>query len=733
MKSFLPYLLILILALLAAEGVYRLDPFGLEEKTIDLRFRLRGPVAVDHSDLILIAVDDATYHDLQQAFPFPRSYYAHIIDNLRRAGVRLIVFDIEFHEQKLDNLQGDSLLIAAMVPEREIGKPPSRHDVIHAAKYEEEDLGHTVYRYVIKPLPGLRPVSDWGLVNDLLDTDGYLRRYLLYQPHARDTLITTPAGETLRQRHTSYLPTLGMVTVRHLLELPDSTSFHVEGGLTRFGPLAIPHIHGNRNAFRINFYGPTGTFPTYSFSSILDDAEFDLMEESDTDYMEIFQDPELFKLLAPGQVNPFAGKVALVGVTIEELHDIKFTPFYSFAGNNKMMPGVETHAHAIQTLLDGTFLTEPHHFWDLLAHLLLILMVVAVTRRLSPGLALAMLSPLFLAVLVVPFLLFGLYDLCVNLTAPLTALAGSYLATVIYQYMLERRDRMQIHNMFAHYVPSSLVSKLIEDPDMLKLGGEEKELTVLFTDIAGFTTVSEQMEPAVLAGVLNEYLTAMSDIIMEGGGTIDKYEGDLIMAEFGAPVWFEDHARAGCSTVLKMQAGLRSLGDGWEKRDLPRLNARVGLNTGRMVVGNMGSDRIFDYTVIGDAVNLASRLEGIGKAYGTNVTISEFTAEAVGDEFVLRELDLVRVKGKKEPIRIFELVCERADAAPTLLEQLDDWTRARALYLKREWEQAIAGFQSYQEKWPDDPAAAVFEKRAREMITDPPPEDWDGAFTFMEK
>jgi adenylate cyclase len=731
MRKLVPFVAILLLALLAGEFVYQLDPFGLEEKTVDMRFRLRGPLSVAHSDLILITIDNTSYKDLPDRWPFPRSYYAHAVENLRQAGVKLIVFDIQFTEPDLEDPAQDSALVASMLPEGTTQM--LRSDVIHAGQLVTEIRSGAVYRRLDKPLPGLVATADWGLINDLVDGDGYLRRYQLFQPLLRDTLITGSDGSVRREKLSRQHPSLGMVLMKRLLELPDSAVFIPDGHVTHFGPLDIPTYRGLQNVFPINYYGPASTFPTYSFSSILDDAGFDLLEENDTDYMELFQDKELFSLLAPDSENPFEGKIALIGVSIEDLHDNKLTPFYSYAGQHNLMPGVETHAHAIQTIIDGSFLVSPPRYYSQLLQLILLALILFLVRRFSPLFALGLVSPVIIAAILIPVVLFGLMNINTNMTAPLAALVTGYLAAGIYQLVLERRNRLQIHNMFSHYVPTSLVKKLIEQPELLKLGGEEKELTVLFTDIAGFTTVSEQLEPSLLARLLNEYLTAMSDIIMANRGTIDKYEGDLIMAEFGAPVHFADHAAAACQAALQMQAGLQHLCLDFEKRGLPGFEARIGLNTGRMVVGNMGSDRIFDYTVIGDAVNLASRLEGINKAYGTSLLISEFTAAAVGDRFLLRELDLVRVKGKKLPITIFELSGERSNAEPELLEKVEEWEQLRAVYLARDWSGGVAACEAYLQRWPDDPVPAVFRERCLKMVDSPPPLDWDGVFDFLEK
>jgi len=273
---------------------------------------------------------------------------------------------------------------------------------------------------------------------------------------------------------------------------------------------------------------------------------------------------------------------------------------------------------------------------------------------------------------------------------------------------------------------------MLKDPSKLKLGGDKKQLTVLFSDIRGFTTIAEQLSPEGLVHLLNEYLTAMTDIVFKYDGLLDKYIGDAIMAVYGAPLDQPDHALRACRTALEMLHTLKKLQAKWSAEEKPYVNIGVGVNTGDMVVGNMGSQMRFDYTVMGDSVNLSSRLEGINKEYGTNIVISEFTYAIVKDELYCRELDAVRVKGKKLPVKIYELLCERKDA-----EQcrpfVELFEAGVAKYKQALWDEAIAAFQKVFDAKPDDPPAKLYITRCQELKENPPPQPWDGVFTMTRK
>jgi adenylate cyclase len=273
---------------------------------------------------------------------------------------------------------------------------------------------------------------------------------------------------------------------------------------------------------------------------------------------------------------------------------------------------------------------------------------------------------------------------------------------------------------------------MLKDPSKLKLGGDKKDLTVLFSDIRGFTTISEKLTPEDLVHLLNEYLTAMTNLVFKYDGLLDKYMGDAIMAVYGAPLDQPDHAVRACRTALDMMEELKKLQKKWADEGRPAFDIGIGINSGDMVVGNMGSDMRFDYTVMGDMVNLGSRLEGINKEYGTNIVISEYTYAAIKDVLFCRELDSVRVKGKKLPVKIYELLCEKKDA--------EKWEKAAGLfeeglskYKQGLWDEAIAAFRRLLEVRPDDAPAKLYIDRCEELKKNPPEGSWDGVFTMTRK
>ncbi len=291
-----------------------------------------------------------------------------------------------------------------------------------------------------------------------------------------------------------------------------------------------------------------------------------------------------------------------------------------------------------------------------------------------------------------------------------------------------------IHGAFAHYVPEEVVAQILEDPDKLSLGGEQCVVSVLFSDVAGFTSISEKLSPAELVHLLNEYLTEMTNIVLENQGIIDKYEGDAIMAEFGVPVPYGNHPYMACKTALEMQRKLQQMREQWKKENKPPLTARVGINTGEVIVGNMGSQNVFDYTVMGDHVNLGSRLEGANKFYGTDIMISEFTYKFVKDDFYTRPLDLIRVKGKKKPIKVYELIAFKEDKlVDNYLQMLSFYNQGLKSYQAREWDAAIDSFEYCIKLVPQDMPSEEYRKRCIDYKFNQPPEDWDGVTDMLSK
>jgi adenylate cyclase len=280
----------------------------------------------------------------------------------------------------------------------------------------------------------------------------------------------------------------------------------------------------------------------------------------------------------------------------------------------------------------------------------------------------------------------------------------------------------------------------MKDPSKVKLGGEKRDVTVLFTDIAHFTTISEALSPESLVALLNEYLEAMTEEIMAEGGTVDKYEGDAIMAYFGAPLEQNDHYARACRVALAMRKRLDKLRDQWKNagplpggESRPEIDFRCGINTGVAIVGNVGSSKRLEYTVMGDNINLGSRLEGANKNYGTNLMISESTYEKVKDSFEMRELDLIKVVGKTKPIRVFELLNEKGALVPAAQALLKLYNEGLQLYKERRFEEALHKFEEILQAYPQDGPSKLYRQRSEILRNFPPPADWDGVFEMRSK
>jgi adenylate cyclase len=324
------------------------------------------------------------------------------------------------------------------------------------------------------------------------------------------------------------------------------------------------------------------------------------------------------------------------------------------------------------------------------------------------------------------------FNIWLTLVYPVLTMITIYLGITLYHYIKEEREKKKIRGAFQYYLTASVINEMLKDPTKLKLGGDKKDLSVLFSDIRGFTTISEKLTPEELVGLLNEYLTAMTNIVFKYDGLLDKYMGDAIMAVFGAPLDQPDHARRACLTALEMMEELHNLQKKWEAEERPILNIGIGINTGDMVVGNMGSEMRFDYTVMGDMVNLGSRLEGINKEYGSNIIISEFTHNVVQDSMSCRELDWVRVKGKNKPVKIFELLGEKKDAAG-FKYLITTFEKGLMLYREAKWDEAMESFRQVLTIRADDFASGMYIDRCKSLKEQPPPQPWDGVFTMTRK
>jgi adenylate cyclase len=307
-----------------------------------------------------------------------------------------------------------------------------------------------------------------------------------------------------------------------------------------------------------------------------------------------------------------------------------------------------------------------------------------------------------------------------------------FVFNMAYGFLVEARGRRQITGLFGQYVPPELVDEMSKDPEKFSMEGESREMTVLFTDVRGFTTISEGLDPKALSQLMNEFLTPLTEVIYRYRGTIDKYMGDCIMAFWGAPLVDPEHARQGVLAALEMQRALKELQPHFRERNWPEVRIGVGLNTGRMSVGNMGSKIRLAYTVMGDAVNLASRLESITKEYGADIIVGEGTKEAVPGIF-FREIDRVRVKGKDTAVAIFEPLGAEGEVPQETRERVDAFHEALALYRQQDWDMAEQRLHALRNSAPADKLADVFLERIAFLRVNPPGAGWDGAFTFQHK
>jgi adenylate cyclase len=330
------------------------------------------------------------------------------------------------------------------------------------------------------------------------------------------------------------------------------------------------------------------------------------------------------------------------------------------------------------------------------------------------------------AFIAVDYLLFSRYLLDITIFYPLMALSLSQLASEAYRNLIVERKGRSLKKAFSSYVSPDLVKQIEKDPDKLVLGGEQREITILFSDIRGFTTISEGLTPQELVRLLNEYLNPMTRIVLEEKGTLDKFIGDAVMAIFNAPLNLENHPEAACRAALRMLASLAELNKGFAARGMNTIDIGVGINTGLAVVGNMGADIRFDYTAIGDSVNLASRLEGLNKYYGSHILVSEDTRNAVkSEQMCFREVDRVRVKGKQLPVVMFELMTANMEILPLFEEAL-------TLYRTRKFGEAADKFKSLHEQFSDS-VSALYAARSEDYLVSPPPDDWDGVYTAKSK
>lgn len=424
----------------------------------------------------------------------------------------------------------------------------------------------------------------------------------------------------------------------------------------------------------------------------------------------------------------FKGRMVLVGATATGIYDLRTVPL------EPNYPGSEIHMTVLANLLEQNFI----YFWSKEATWMpWMVLMVGILVTLSWSFLGAIISlNLFFAInllfLSLDLVLFTKFKVYVSSMFIITQFAVIFFGITIFKYFTEEKKKKEIKQTFSKYVSPKVVDEILKDVENLKLGGRKQRMTVFFSDLRGFTTISEKLTPTELSNLLNRYLTPMTEIVFQNEGTLDKYMGDAIMAFFGAPIPHAEHPHHACRCALKSMEKLKELQKEFAAENLPHIDIGIGINTGDMSVGNMGSNIVQNYTVMGDAVNLGSRLEGINKEYGTHIIISEFTNEEVKEKFSTREVDRVKVKGKYKPVRIYELMAE--GPLPELkAEQVSTYNRGLDKFFKMEFVSALEDFKKAVELDPTDKVSKLYVERCEDYITEPPPADWDGVVTMKTK
>ena len=669
---------------------------NLELRAYDTLFVLRGSQDVSSSGIAVVAIDDKAFASLPAKWPYPREYFTRAITNLTKASARLIVFDVTFTEPSRSNPYEDESLARAVAA--------SGKCLLAGKLVRELATNDTENSYLMKPIaPLLEAGADWALIDAIEDDDGFIRRYLLFQDYQNKPLLSLATRAFVR---------LTADTVDAQLNASNG-SFIINGN-------EVPRY--DRNTMLINFRGPDKTFQTYSLADVLDDAEFDIGEQEDTDIFDMHI-----------EWGTFRDKVVFIGASAEELQDNKFTPFFSYDGKRRKMPGVETHANALHTLLTNDYIQKLAY-----PNQVIIMLVISVLTMLAVYSGRTMIAIIaVIAELTVlaamAFYSFISANFWVPVAGPALALLFNYAGHSAQLLVAERREKSRVRKVFAQYVAKSVVDDMLAKGDTPKFGGERRELTVLFSDVRGFTTFCEHHDAEAVVQRLNEYLTSMVDVVFRNQGTLDKFVGDELMAVFGAPLHFKEHAEKACITACEMIAQLRAQQKQWSLEGKETFNIGIGLNTGMMIVGNLGSQQLFDYTVIGDEVNLGARLEGTNKQYGTSIIISESTYAQVKGKAQVRELDLVRVKGKTKPVKIYEL--RGMEPLPDIEKDLliNTYHKGLGHYKEREWYKALREFRNVLRYFQTDGPSRLYVSRALDFIENPPPDDWDGVYEFKTK
>jgi adenylate cyclase len=631
---------LLIVAIMAAIMITKIvSPLErLEGMMYDLRLRLVGTTTPPDA-IVIAAIDERSIEKLGR-WPWGRDTIARLITKLSEAGAELIVFDIFMSEKE----EHDPVLAKAvreasnvLVPlvfyfDRPTGTADNNaltNSAFHAFKNPEKFRRYAPIgaKGILAPVSELmQETMNLGHINMRSDDDGVLR------------------WELTAVEYKGYLyPSLDLQTAAVYLAIPhEKLILHATEGIQLGSKRFIPTDEYGRAL--IYYYGPSETFRHFSVADIIE-----------------------------GKVDPqqIQGKIVLIGATALGIYDLRVTPF------SEVMAGVEKHANFIASIIDNRFLRKADATLNLIILIISGLLLSFAVGRFKASVSFIITSVITLLVIGLSYYLFTWRGLWINVAYPVITFLFIFAYGIVYSHAVEERYAKRIRAMFSSYVTERVVNELIKNPGMAKLGGERKEMTILFSDVRGFTSFSENHPPEEVVPILNEYLGEMTDIIFKWEGTLDKFMGDAILAFWGAPMKQEDHAERAIKCALEMMKKLKELQEKWRSEGKIVLDTGIGINTGEVLVGNIGAEgRKMDYTVIGDHVNLASRIEGLTRKYNVHILITEFTLDKIREaidagriwRLVATGLEKVIVKGKEKAVGIYEVNPVEGTAKPVIVE-----------------------------------------------------------------
>lgn len=651
--------------------------------------------------VVIVDVDSRSLYKLGKMRGWPREYFAEMVEYVSEGGAEAVVFDIIF--DRGIEAAGDSIFAWAAA---------NSGNVFFALSFTEADSDNFLYKMEKEPegfdferfyySPAVMPDEMWskpridndffdlinssagaGFVNSVPDGDGVIR-----------------SAELLLDFNGHYYPSLALSVVLKLLSIEqDGVNFDAAEGLVLTGGLeeefAIPLNSEGR--LKIDYLGPFRTFRYISFYDVL-----------------------------KGRVPSgyFAGKVVFVGSSAPGMADLKSVPV------QRKYPGVEIHATILADILNGWFIRDLRATYKYLVFFTVCIAAFFIGLKLKTWQSIPLSFLVSMAYLVAGFQIFALKGVLIEMIRPGAGYFFSFLSAIMYKYIVVERDRRFISTAFSHFVDKEVIKEITANPSKLKLGGERREVTVVFSDIRDFTSISELMKPEELAEFLNVHLTAMTDIVFKYGGLLDKYIGDAVVAIFGAPVQRDNHAEMAATAAIEMIRKVAEIRTQFAGTPMENLTIGVGVNTGTVSVGNMGSAYRFEYTAIGDEMNLGSRLEGLNKVYGTRIIISQSTARKLNADFRVRELDFVQVKGKRDPVGI----CELIDPAIELNQGfISAYQRGLMAYCGGQWDDAERGFNEALVCDPEDKPCSIMLGRIKVLKENPPGGDWVGVWKYESK